>query len=161
MLHELGIRTGVDDLRSLSAEQLDQMVAPIEGRAERGPDPLRQRRARLGEGGVEAVGIRVVGGNDGHNTVVPLTQSEFNAYKSARGSVAARAAERTREPQVVGELVRMLGADEDDGAVNTSVGRSDVGHDAASEVRPSQVTPSAVRAFRHKSCCWQRCDRRD
>lgn len=28
------------------------------------------------------------GGNDGHNTVVPLTQAEFNAYRTARGSVA-------------------------------------------------------------------------
>lgn len=32
--------------------------------------------------------IFLAGGNDGHNTVVPLTQSEFNAYKTARGSVA-------------------------------------------------------------------------
>ena len=32
--------------------------------------------------------IFLVGGNDGHNTVVPLTQSEFNAYKSARGTLA-------------------------------------------------------------------------
>jgi uncharacterized protein (DUF1501 family) len=28
------------------------------------------------------------GGNDSHNMVVPLTQSEFNAYKAARGSLA-------------------------------------------------------------------------
>lgn len=28
------------------------------------------------------------GGNDGHNTIVPLTQSDFNAYKAARGSLA-------------------------------------------------------------------------
>jgi len=28
------------------------------------------------------------GGNDGHNTVVPLTQAEFNAYRAARGSLA-------------------------------------------------------------------------
>lgn len=28
------------------------------------------------------------GGNDGHNTVVPLTQAQFNAYRTARGSVA-------------------------------------------------------------------------
>ncbi len=32
--------------------------------------------------------IFLAGGNDGHNTVVPLTQSEFNSYKSARGSLA-------------------------------------------------------------------------
>lgn len=32
--------------------------------------------------------IFLVGGNDGHNTVVPLTQSQFNAYKTARGSLA-------------------------------------------------------------------------
>ncbi|MCC7373753.1 MAG: DUF1501 domain-containing protein [Verrucomicrobiales bacterium] len=32
--------------------------------------------------------VFLVGGNDGHNTIVPLTQSEFNAYKSARGSLA-------------------------------------------------------------------------
>ena len=30
----------------------------------------------------------MAGGNDAHNTVVPLTQSEFNAYKSARGTIA-------------------------------------------------------------------------
>lgn len=30
----------------------------------------------------------LAGGNDGHNTIVPLTQSEFNAYKAARGSIA-------------------------------------------------------------------------
>ncbi len=28
------------------------------------------------------------GGNDGHNTVIPLAQSEFDAYKAARGSLA-------------------------------------------------------------------------
>ena len=28
------------------------------------------------------------GGNDSHNLIVPLTQSEFNAYKAARGSLA-------------------------------------------------------------------------
>jgi len=28
------------------------------------------------------------GGNDSHNMIVPLTQSEFNAYKAARGSLA-------------------------------------------------------------------------
>ncbi|MBL9138435.1 MAG: DUF1501 domain-containing protein [Verrucomicrobiales bacterium] len=32
--------------------------------------------------------IFLTGGNDGHNTVVPLTQSEFNAYRAARGSLA-------------------------------------------------------------------------
>lgn len=32
--------------------------------------------------------IFLVGGNDGHNTVVPRTQAEFNAYKAARGSLA-------------------------------------------------------------------------
>src|SRR5689334_4355625 len=32
--------------------------------------------------------VFLAGGNDGHNTVVPLTQSEFNAYKAARGSLA-------------------------------------------------------------------------
>ena len=32
--------------------------------------------------------VFLAGGNDGHNTVVPLTQAEFNAYKAARGSVA-------------------------------------------------------------------------
>lgn len=32
--------------------------------------------------------IFLVGGNDGHNTIVPLTQSEFDAYKAARGSLA-------------------------------------------------------------------------
>lgn len=32
--------------------------------------------------------IFLVGGNDGHNTVVPLSQAEFNAYKAARGSLA-------------------------------------------------------------------------
>jgi len=28
------------------------------------------------------------GGNDGHNTIIPLTQSEFNSYQAARGSLA-------------------------------------------------------------------------
>ncbi len=32
--------------------------------------------------------IFLVGGNDGHNTIVPLTQSELNAYKAGRGSLA-------------------------------------------------------------------------
>lgn len=32
--------------------------------------------------------IFLVGGNDGHNTIVPLTQSEYNAYKTARGTLA-------------------------------------------------------------------------
>lgn len=32
--------------------------------------------------------IFMAGGNDGHNTVVPLTQSEYNIYKAARGSLA-------------------------------------------------------------------------
>ena len=32
--------------------------------------------------------IFLAGGNDGHNTVVPLTQAQFNAYKAARGSLA-------------------------------------------------------------------------
>src|SRR5712672_2177895 len=32
--------------------------------------------------------IFMAGGNDGHNTVVPQTQSEYNAYKSIRGSMA-------------------------------------------------------------------------
>ena len=32
--------------------------------------------------------IFLSGGCDGHNTIVPLTQSEFNAYKAARGSLA-------------------------------------------------------------------------
>ncbi|MSU34277.1 MAG: hypothetical protein EXS36_04040 [Pedosphaera sp.] len=31
--------------------------------------------------------IFLVGGNDGHNTIVPLTQSEFNAYKAGRASL--------------------------------------------------------------------------
>jgi uncharacterized protein (DUF1501 family) len=30
----------------------------------------------------------LVGGNDGHNTIVPLTQAAFNTYKAARGSLA-------------------------------------------------------------------------
>ena len=32
--------------------------------------------------------IFLAGGNDGHNTIVPLAQSEFNAYKATRGSMA-------------------------------------------------------------------------
>ena len=32
--------------------------------------------------------ILLAGGNDGHNTIVPLTQSAFNTYKAARGSLA-------------------------------------------------------------------------
>lgn len=32
--------------------------------------------------------ILLAGGNDGHNTVVPLTQSDYNAYKTARGGLA-------------------------------------------------------------------------
>lgn len=32
--------------------------------------------------------IFLTGGNDGHNTVVPLTQSEFDAYRAARGTIA-------------------------------------------------------------------------
>ena len=32
--------------------------------------------------------VFLAGGNDGHNTVVPLIQSDFNAYKTARGSIA-------------------------------------------------------------------------
>jgi len=32
--------------------------------------------------------VFMLGGNDSHNMVVPLTQSEFNAYKAARGSLA-------------------------------------------------------------------------
>ena len=32
--------------------------------------------------------IFLTGGNDGHNTIIPFTQSEFNAYKQARGSLA-------------------------------------------------------------------------
>lgn len=28
------------------------------------------------------------GGNDGHNTIVPLTQADFNSYKAGRGSLA-------------------------------------------------------------------------
>ncbi|MGE3313051.1 MAG: DUF1501 domain-containing protein [Limisphaerales bacterium] len=32
--------------------------------------------------------IFLTGGNDGHNTVVPLTQAQFNAYRAARGSLA-------------------------------------------------------------------------
>jgi uncharacterized protein (DUF1501 family) len=32
--------------------------------------------------------IFLTGGNDGHNTVVPLTQSQFNAYRAARGTIA-------------------------------------------------------------------------
>lgn len=32
--------------------------------------------------------IFLTGGNDGHNTVVPLSQAQFNAYQAARGSLA-------------------------------------------------------------------------
>jgi len=32
--------------------------------------------------------VFLTGGNDGHNTIVPLTQSEFDAYKATRGSIA-------------------------------------------------------------------------
>src|ERR1700759_4736667 len=32
--------------------------------------------------------VFLAGGSDGHNMVVPLTQAEFNAYRSARGSLA-------------------------------------------------------------------------
>ena len=32
--------------------------------------------------------IFLVGGNDGHNTIVPLTQAGFNSYKAARGNLA-------------------------------------------------------------------------
>lgn len=32
--------------------------------------------------------IFLAGGNDGHNTVIPLTQAAFNNYKNARGSLA-------------------------------------------------------------------------
>ncbi|HTH48381.1 MAG TPA: DUF1501 domain-containing protein [Candidatus Limnocylindria bacterium] len=32
--------------------------------------------------------IFLAGGNDGHNTIIPLTQSEFNAYKNIRGTLA-------------------------------------------------------------------------
>lgn len=32
--------------------------------------------------------IFLTGGNDGHNTVVPLTQSQYNAYKAVRGYMA-------------------------------------------------------------------------
>ena len=32
--------------------------------------------------------VFLAGGNDGHNTVVPLTQAEFTKYKLARGSIA-------------------------------------------------------------------------
>jgi len=32
--------------------------------------------------------IFLFGGNDGHNTVIPQTQAQFNAYKAARGSLA-------------------------------------------------------------------------
>lgn len=32
--------------------------------------------------------VFLTGGNDGHNTLVPLTQAEFNAYRAARGSLA-------------------------------------------------------------------------
>ena len=32
--------------------------------------------------------ILLAGGNDGHNTIVPLTQSAFNSYRAARGGLA-------------------------------------------------------------------------
>ncbi|MCC6232390.1 MAG: DUF1501 domain-containing protein [Verrucomicrobiales bacterium] len=32
--------------------------------------------------------VFLTGGNDGHNTVVPLTQAQFDAYQAARGSLA-------------------------------------------------------------------------
>lgn len=32
--------------------------------------------------------IFLVGGNDGHNTIVPLTQAQFNAYKAVRGTMS-------------------------------------------------------------------------
>jgi uncharacterized protein (DUF1501 family) len=32
--------------------------------------------------------VFLMGGNDGHNTVIPLTQSAFNAYRIGRGSLA-------------------------------------------------------------------------
>ena len=32
--------------------------------------------------------ILLAGGNDGHNTILPLTQSAFNAYRAARGGLA-------------------------------------------------------------------------
>lgn len=32
--------------------------------------------------------ILLAGGNDGHNTIVPLTQSQFNAYQASRGGLA-------------------------------------------------------------------------
>ena len=32
--------------------------------------------------------IFLVGGNDGHNTVIPLTQAAFNAYQAGRGNIA-------------------------------------------------------------------------
>lgn len=32
--------------------------------------------------------VFLAGGNDGHNTIVPLSQAEFNAYKAGRGSLA-------------------------------------------------------------------------
>lgn len=32
--------------------------------------------------------IFLAGGNDGHNTIVPLTQSQFNAYRAARGTLS-------------------------------------------------------------------------
>lgn len=43
------------------------------------------------------------GGNDGHNTIVPLTQSEFNAYRAARGSLAL--------PDSNGPLAQVLAPD--------------------------------------------------
>ncbi|MBN8249687.1 MAG: DUF1501 domain-containing protein, partial [Verrucomicrobia bacterium] len=32
--------------------------------------------------------VFLFGGNDGHNTVIPLTQAAFNAYRAGRGSLA-------------------------------------------------------------------------
>ncbi|MBL9174581.1 MAG: DUF1501 domain-containing protein [Verrucomicrobiales bacterium] len=32
--------------------------------------------------------VFLFGGNDGHNTIIPLTQSAFNAYRTGRGSLA-------------------------------------------------------------------------
>ena len=32
--------------------------------------------------------IFLAGGNDGHNTIIPLTQAQLNAYRAARGSLA-------------------------------------------------------------------------
>ncbi len=43
--------------------------------------------------------IFLVGGNDGHNTIVPLTQSEFDLYDAARGTLAL--------PDVNGPMVQV------------------------------------------------------